>query len=77
MRTLQKLLLALSFLAFSSGCTLYHYPVNSPLNRYDPDFGYKPKNIAHSREANDLLLLMTFSGGGTRAAAFSYGIPSI
>ena len=74
MRTLQKLLLVLSLLAFSSGCTLYHYPVNAPLNRYDPDFGYKPKNIAHSREANDLLLLMTFSGGGTRAAAFSYGV---
>ena len=74
MRTFQKLLLSLSLLAFSAGCSLYHYPVNAPLNRYDPDFGYKPKNIAQSREASDLLLLVTFSGGGTRAAAFSYGV---
>ena len=70
----QKLLLALILLAVSAGCSLYHYPVNAPLNRYDPDFGYKPKNIAQSWEASDLLLLVTFSGGGTRAAAFSYGV---
>jgi NTE family protein len=74
MRRLHKLLLSLSLLAFSSGCTLYHYPVNAPLSQYNPDFGYKPKNAVQSRETNDLLLLMTFSGGGTRAAAFSYGV---
>jgi NTE family protein len=44
------------------------------LSRYDPDYGYKPKNSTKSREAGDLLLLVTFSGGGTRAAAFSYGV---
>jgi NTE family protein len=74
MRRLHKLLLSLSLLAFFSGCTLYHYPVNAPLSQYNPDFGYKPKNAAQSREADDLLLLVTFSGGGTRAAAFSYGL---
>ena len=74
MRTIKKLFLVLSLLSFSAGCTLYHYPVNAPLSRYDPDYGYKPKNSTKSREAGDLLLLVTFSGGGTRAAAFSYGV---
>ena len=63
MRTLEKLFLVLSLLSFSAGCTLYHYPVNAPLSRYDPDYGYKPKNSTKSREAGDLLLLVTFSGG--------------
>ena len=44
MRTLEKFFLVLSLLSFSAGCTLYHYPVNAPLSRYDPDYGYKPKN---------------------------------
>jgi NTE family protein len=74
MERLKKLFWALSLLAFSAGCTYYHYPVNAPLDRYDPDFGYKPKNAAKSREAGDLLLMVTFSDGGTRAAAFSYGV---
>jgi hypothetical protein len=30
--------------------------------------------MAQSGEDSDLLLLVTFSGGGTRAAAFSYGV---
>ena len=56
------------------GLYLLPLPGNAPLDRYDPDFGYKPKNSTKSREAGDLLLLVTFSGGGTRAAAFSYGV---
>jgi NTE family protein len=74
MKLLQKLMMILILLTFSAGCTYYHYPINAPLNRYDPDFGYKPKNSTKSREAGDLLLMLTFSGGGTRAAAFSYGV---
>lgn len=74
MRILQKLIITLGLLTFSAGCTYYHYPVNAPLEKYDPDFGYKPKNSTKSREANDLVLMLTFSGGGTRAAAFSYGV---
>ena len=74
MRIFQKLIITLSLLIFSAGCTYYHYPVNAPLNQYDADYGYKPKNSTKSREAGDLLLRVTFSGGGTRAAAFSYGV---
>ena len=74
MRILQKLIITLGLLIFSAGCTYYHYPLNAPLEKYDPDFGYKPKNSTKSREAGDLVLMLTFSGGGTRAAAFSYGV---
>ncbi len=46
--------------------------------RKDPaaaDGGYRYANIAPGGENTDsLMLLLTFSGGGTRAAAFSYGV---
>ncbi len=62
-------LVVVFFLA--AGCA--HYPVNQPLAAYDPDYGYKGRNIQSPARDDDLVLMMTFSGGGTRAAAFSYG----
>lgn len=59
-------------LFLSSGCA--HYPVNEPLKTYDPDGGYRGKNVRVPGKSDDLLLFMSFSGGGTRAAAFSYGV---
>lgn len=56
----------------AAGCA--HYPVNQPLSQYDPDYGYRGKNIDSPARKDDLLLMLTFSGGGTRAAAFSYGV---
>ncbi len=58
-------------LAFT-GCA--HYPVNAPLQKYDPDYGYRGKNVRDPEKPDNVLLLLTFSGGGTRAAAFSYGV---
>jgi NTE family protein len=55
-----------------SGCA--HYPVNPVLQKYDPNSGYRGKGIHLSKNAEDLVLTLTFSGGGTRAAAFSYGV---
>ena len=51
-----------------------HYPVNQPLSRYDPSAGYQAKNVQQRDESAELMLLLAFSGGGTRAAAFSYGV---
>jgi hypothetical protein len=59
------------FLVSALGCA--HYPVNQPLRHYDPQAGYRASNLS-AVENNDQLLLLTFSGGGTRAAAFSYGV---
>ncbi len=60
------------FLAVAAGCA--HYPVNQPLGRADPQAGYRGRNLADPEKDDQLLLLLTFSGGGTRAAAFSYGV---
>jgi NTE family protein len=55
-----------------SGCA--HYPINVPLKEYNPDYGYRGKNIREKDNEINFLLMLTFSGGGTRAAAFSYGV---
>ncbi len=57
---------------FVQGCA--HYPVNERLRHYDPDEGYRGKNMRVPGKSDDMLLFVTFSGGGTRAAAFSYGV---
>jgi len=56
-----------------AGCAAVH-PVNQPLREVDPDGGYRWG--AGRRPDNDpgTLLILTFSGGGARAAAFSYGV---
>ncbi len=57
-----------------SGCATT-YPANSPLQQYDPAAGYDFKNVRkESGKGSEVLVLMAFSGGGTRAAAFSYGV---
>lgn len=54
-------------------------PVNPPIARADLDSGYRINRMLKrplDGVTNDphTLLLLTFSGGGTRAAAFSYGV---
>jgi NTE family protein len=40
----------------------------------DPAYGYRPPTILARRQIGDVLLLLAFSGGGTRAAALAYGV---
>lgn len=54
------------------GCA--HYPVNAPLNRYDAQAGYRFNNLSSAKNSDELLVVLAFSGGGTRAAALSYGV---
>ncbi len=56
----------------TGGCA--HYPVNQPLAQYNPDEGYRAKFMGTPGNSDELLLYLAFSGGGTRAAAFSYGV---
>ena len=60
------------FIIVAAGCA--HYPVNQPLRQADPQAGYRGRNLIDPDNDDQLLLLLTFSGGGTRAAAFSYGV---
>jgi hypothetical protein len=62
-------------LALTAGCSHFgHYPVNAPPEKYEPGYGYIPRNMGPEGNSEELLLILTFSGGGTRAAAFSYGV---
>ena len=54
------------------GCA--HYPVNEPLKHVDPGSGYRGRTMGTTGNSETLLLYLTFSGGGTRAAALSYGV---
>ena len=56
----------------AGGCA--HYPANPFLKEVSPDRGYKLKNVGHPERSDSLLLFLTFSGGGTRAAALAYGV---
>jgi NTE family protein len=49
-------------------------PANPPLAQYDHDYGYRMKNWQVERGDPEFALVVAMSGGGTRAAAFSYGI---
>src|SRR5256714_10236333 len=50
-------------------------PVNPPISQADPRTGYRfETRQAESKNRKDNLVILAFSGGGTRAAAFSYGV---
>lgn len=70
----QFLSLSYCMLFFLSGCAT-SYPVNPPLPQSDPKAGYQYNNVRdESGKSSEVLVLLAFSGGGTRAAAFSYGV---
>lgn len=48
--------------------------MNAPLARYEPGSGYRFNTLGHSNNSDSLLVILAFSGGGTRAAALSYGV---
>lgn len=56
----------------AGGCA--HYPPNPFLKEVSPGQGYRMKNISQAERSDRLLLILTFSGGGTRAAALAYGV---
>lgn len=56
----------------AGGCA--HYPVNARLKTVNPSTGYRFENVATETNSDDLLVVLAFSGGGTRAAALSYGV---
>jgi NTE family protein len=62
--------LVLALLA--SGCA--HYPVNAPLAAVGACTGYRFQNVVTLTNTDDTELVLAFSGGGTRAAALSYGV---
>ena len=68
-----SVLFALAVLSLA-GCA--SRPINEPIAQVDPRGGYRSHLRIQSRQNNDphTLFVLSFSGGGTRAAAFSYGV---
>jgi NTE family protein len=59
-----------------SACTTYGMVENKPLLRIEHNIGYSLGEFTRSlnRHTDELTLAVAFSGGGTRAAALSYGV---
>lgn len=68
---MQPLLVFLSFLALA-GCAAR--PVNPKISQVDTSTGYRFETRQLQKLNKDNLVILAFSGGGTRAAAFSYGV---
>lgn len=63
---------AVVLLVAVAGCA--HYPVNQKMKQHNPGAGYRASTFTKAEADDELLMLVTFSGGGTRAAALSYGV---
>ncbi|MEH6570151.1 MAG: patatin-like phospholipase family protein, partial [Halioglobus sp.] len=57
-----------------SSCTSIYEPDNKAITFVDETSGYRRLAVMKSRTPGDTMLLLAFSGGGTRAAALSYGV---
>ncbi len=64
---------------FLSGCSTMRPPLNQPLNQPTSSESsvaeYRLQNLSlNSGNSDKFVVILTFSGGGTRAAAFAYGV---
>lgn len=72
-KTIGRLSLVVSFLFLLVSCA--SFPPNLDLCRYDPATGYRFDTLKPAENNTDsLFVILAFSGGGTRAASFSYGV---
>ena len=47
---------------------------NPRLAKYDPESGYRFERLEQGANSDELFVILAFSGGGTRAAALSFGV---
>lgn len=62
------------FCAAALLCSCAAHEKNIPMDKYDPNTGYRFSNLEAPGNPDELFVILTFSGGGTRAAALSYGV---
>ncbi len=66
--------IAVGLVALSSmGCATWRAS-NPAIDRVDPNAGYRPRTALEKHELGELALVVSLSGGGTRAAAMAYGV---
>ena len=73
-RPLLRLLLTGLALVLVSGCASYGIVQNDPIPDPKPAQSYSIRSFAGAHNSDDLTLFLSFSGGGTRAAALAYGV---
>lgn len=68
--------LFIGFMSFVTGCQYVRPTMNAPLVQYDADYGYRSTNLPPSKtgSTDGLFIVSSFSGGGARASALSYGV---
>lgn len=59
-------------LVLTCGCA--HRRANAPLGKVDREKGYYFHPTGRTNQSDEILFALAFSGGGTRAAAFAYGV---
>lgn len=57
-----------------SACNLVTYKPISTIKEITPDQGYRQKNIINESANDGNIVIMMFSGGGSRAASFGYAV---
>ena len=72
MRLRDMRLLVTLMIAATVGCA--HYPLNPQLVQQNSAKGYRFGTIEAAADADENLVIVTFSGGGTRAASLAYGV---
>lgn len=62
-------------MAVLTGCEYVRPTLNAPLKQWEPDHGYRLSNLAppDGDNTDSLLILASFSGGGTRASTLAFG----
>ncbi|WLQ17020.1 patatin-like phospholipase family protein [Hahella aquimaris] len=60
--------------ALCSGCASQFKPQNEPIKSYNSDHAYRFRTYQRDNDLGETLLILAFSGGGTRASALSYGV---
>lgn len=67
-----RFLICLAAIFLVASCATY--PPNTSISKRELDKGYRFDTLAKGNNSEDLFVILTFSGGGTRAAALSYGV---
>ena len=57
-----------------SGCTTYGVVNNHPIKTQEHGSGYSRRAWTKANHSEDIGMVLSFSGGGTRAAALAYGV---